>query len=270
MLLYYGVCTAAFGLIFGSFLNCMAMRIVRKEDFVRGRSHCMSCGHELSAGDLIPLFSWLIHKGRCRYCGEKISVRYPLAESAFSVLSLILYIAFIGCKGGFSIGAVITFFEYWFLTGCLFALTLTDLEDLTIPDGVILAGVINWGLFTALEIALGIKPINWMLHHLLAGFLVGAVMLILSLIMDRMIRKESLGGGDMKLYALLGLYLGYAGSYELVMLSCFLGLVFVAVRKVMNRESSAEFPFGPSIALAGYILLMASDTITNWYFGTLL
>ena len=263
MLIYYGACTAILGLIFGSFLNCTAMRIVRGEDFVKGRSHCMSCSHELSAPDLVPVFSYLFHKGRCRYCGAKISARYPLSELTFMVLSLGLYIFFIG----FGQGSIVTFFKYLFLTGCLYVVALTDLESFEIPNGALIVGTISWAVFTATEVLLGIHDIKWALHHLFSGFIIGAAMLLISLIMDKVLGRDSLGGGDIKLFSLLGIYLGYAGSYELVILSCIIGLLFAGVRKALSHATSKEFPFGPSIALSGYLLLIFGDNITNWYLG---
>ena len=265
MLIYYGVCAGILGLIFGSFLNCTAMRIVRGEDFVRGRSHCMSCGHELAAPDLIPLFSYLVHRGRCRYCGARVSARYPVTESVFMLLSVGLYIAMIG----FGLGSYITFFKYWFLTGCLYVIALTDLESFEIPDGAVLIGAVSWVIFTAAELVFGVHDIKWALHHVLAGLIIGAAMLLISLIMDKFLGRDSMGGGDIKLFALLGLYLGYAGSYELVILSCVLGLLFAGARKALLPGASKEFPFGPAIALGGYILLIFGDTLTGWYLGLL-
>ena len=226
----------------------------------------MSCSHELGAPDLIPVFSYLIHRGRCRYCGTKISARYPASEFAFMALSLGLYVAFIG----FGLGHIITFFKYWFLTGCLFVIALTDLESFEIPDGALLTGAFGWITFTIAEVILKIHDIKWALYHLLAGFIIGAVMLLISIIMDKMLGRDSMGGGDIKLYAMLGLYLGYAGSYELVILSCILGLLFAAVRKVLLKPDTKEFPFGPSIAFSGYLLLIFGDVLTNWYLGFML
>lgn len=263
LLIYYGVLTAVFGLVFGSFLNCTAMRIARGEDFVKGRSHCMSCSHELAATDLIPVFSYLIHKGRCKYCGAKVSVRYPITELSFMALSLGLYAAL----AGLSPGEIVTFFKCWFLTGCLFVISLTDLETFEIPDGAIIAGAISWVVFTAAEFFLGVHDIKWIIHHLIAALIIGAVMLLISLVMDKILGRDSMGGGDIKLFSLLGLYLGYAGSYELVLLSCIVGLLFAGARKIFIKKASKEFPFGPSIALSGYLLLIFGDRLTNWYLG---
>ncbi len=273
MIVYYGLCTAILGLLFGSFLNGTAMRVVRKEDFVKGRSHCMSCGHELSAIDLVPVFSYMLNKGRCRYCKAKVSARYPITELSFMGLSIILYI-FIAISGHgdrtilgttITVEALLKFLKYWFFTGCLFVVALTDIESFEIPDGALIIGLIGWIIFTAIETVLGLHDIMWVLHHILAGIAVGAVMLGMSLLMDKVLGKDSLGGGDIKLYALLGVYLGYAGAYELIILSCILGLAFAGIRRTLSPDASKEFPFGPSIAAAGYILLICGNGITEWY-----
>ena len=266
MYIYYGFCVILFGLIFGSFLNCCAMRLVRGEDFVRGRSHCINCGHELAAIDLIPLFSYLITKGRCRYCKEKISIRYPITEITFAVLSLFLYMYFI--PNGLSFQTV--FVRNWILTGCMFVLSLTDIENYEIPDGVIITGFINWIVFSLIDFFTGNIGFIEIIHNLIAGILCGSVMLILSLIMDRILKKESLGGGDIKLYAMLSLYLGYFGAYELVMFSCVIGIIFGFLRKKKKRNLNEEFPFGPCICAAAYILLFYSETITEWYVSSFL
>ena len=114
------------GAVMGSFLHCAAWRIVHGESFVRGRSHCPACGHVLGAAELIPVFSWLLQKGRCRWCGAKLSARYPLTELGFGLITAL-------CLLRFDL-TVLCLRNYVFLC-CLFLLTLTDLEDMLIPDG---------------------------------------------------------------------------------------------------------------------------------------
>ena len=259
--IYYVICISLFGLIFGSFLNCMAMRIVRKEDFVKGKSHCMECGHDLSARDLIPVFSFVFSRGKCRYCGKKISARYPIAELSFMILSVVLFLH--------TGSDWIVFYKNWILTGCLFAIALVDMESFEIPNMLLLTALISWGGFSILELIIGRCTLGYIGSRCLTGIGFGAVMLILSLVMDRVLNKDSLGGGDIKLFALLGFYLGIAGSYELIILSCIIGLIFAFVRKVLNPKASQEFPFGPAIAMSAYILLIVGDAITTWYLGLL-
>ena len=94
LLLYCGAVAVILGAVFGSFLNCAAWRIAHGESFLRGHSRCPSCGHELGARDLVPVLSWVFQRGRCRYCGVKISVRYPLTELAFALLTLLCLLRF--------------------------------------------------------------------------------------------------------------------------------------------------------------------------------
>ena len=270
MIIYYGGCVVLFGIIFGSFLNCTAMRLVRGEDFVRGRSHCPHCGHELTAIELIPVISFVIQGGRCRHCKEKISYRYILAEITFALLSLGLYLNLVLTPGmggiwGLGIEQLLIFLRDWILTGCLFLVTLTDLENCEIYDGVLIFGFVNFLIFEIVLMIMQRSSLSGLLFSLLAGLAVGAVMLLISLLMDKLLKKESLGGGDIKLFALLGTYLGFYGAYELVIISCVLGLIFVAIRKLTRPDAPKEFPFGPAIALGGYILLITEKYITAWY-----
>ena len=272
LIIYYGILTAVLGAIFGSFLNCMAMRISRGEDFIQGRSHCMDCGHELKAGDLIPVISFIASRGRCRYCGKKISPRYPAAELLFMILSLLLYITRIVAVGesGLDIPVIIGFIRDWALTGCLFALSITDLETYEIPDGYIISGILIWIAGAAAEFVIYPLSCSQPLrlidigHHLAAGVICGGVMLLLSLIMDRLLKKESLGGGDIKLFFMLGLYMTYFGVYGLIFLSAVIGLLMLPVIKRI-KNGDERVPFGPAIAMAEYILLIVGGPLEDLY-----
>ena len=272
--LYIGI-VAIYGLVFGSFLNCMAMRIVRGEDFIRGHSHCMSCGHELLARDLIPVASYLLSGGKCRHCGERISIRYPISELLFAFLAVGIYLRF---------GPSVLTIRNLALTGCLFALSLVDLESYRIPDGFLIAGVIIY--FVSAPFVE--KDFLLVLRHVLTGLLCAVFMLLFSLLMDHILKKESLGGGDIKLYGLLGMYLGFPCVYFLVMLSSIFGLLFAGVQRCadlwkqkmpgfvrpdfrsdIQSDRREAIPFGPSIAAAGYLLLLFGDEVTTWYLGFL-
>lgn len=265
MILYYGFCTTLFGLIFGSFLNCTAMRLVRGEDFVKGRSKCPHCGHELTPIELIPVLSYLLQKGRCRHCKEKISPRYIATEITFALLSLGLYLKLVLGGDFFNISEIIIFFRNWVLTGCLFIAALTDLESMEIHDGTLIFGLISYIIFAIVQLIIGTTDLLSIGLSVLAGLGLGAIMLLLSILMDKVLKKESLGGGDIKLFALLGLYLGFFGAYELIILSCILGLLFVGVRNKVKPDATKEFPFGPALACSGYIILLVGQYITEWY-----
>ena len=257
LILIYCCCVAAlFGAVMGSFLNCAAWRIAHGESFLKGRSHCPACGHTLGILDLIPLFSWLFLKGKCRYCGSKVSVRYFLAElfmAAVTVLCLLRFDITVHCLR-----------NYIFLC-CLFCLSLVDLENYTIPDGCLLISATVW------LVALPFMGMSWResLLHLLVGVIFGGGLLLLSLLMDRILKRDSLGGGDIKLYFVVGLYLGIAATLFSLLLACVLGLLFAFLRKRFGKAENEQIPFGPSIAAAAAVMLLFGDPMVRWYLGLL-
>ena len=257
LILIYCCCVAAlFGAVMGSFLNCAAWRIAHSESFLKGRSHCPACGHTLGILDLIPLFSWLFLRGKCRYCGSKVSVRYFLAElfmAAVTVLCLLRFDITVHCLR-----------NYIFLC-CLFCLSLVDLENYTIPDGCLLISAAVW------LVALPFMGMSWResLLHLLAGVIFGGGLLLLSLLMDRILKRDSLGGGDIKLYFVVGLYLGIAATLFSLLLACVLGLLFAFLRKRFGKAENEQIPFGPSIAAAAAVMLLFGDPMVRWYLGLL-
>lgn len=279
MIIYFGALTFIFGLILGSFLNCTAIRIARKQDWVKGKSHCMHCGHDLGALDLIPVISYVSTGGKCRYCRQKISPRYPLTEIIFGLLTLGLYLGVLARPlgawlNGSDIGIIdslVIFTRNVFLTGCLFIITLVDIEIQEVPDGCILAGVIAFVLTTPFAYNLSGEDSLWrfILFRLVAAAGTLLLMLGITFLVEKIVKRDAMGGGDIKLYAMMALYLGAVGSYELVMFSSILGIVCVMVRKAVKPDAPRELPFAPSITAAAYVLLIFSETITNWYLGLL-
>ena len=247
MLIYFCFMAGMFGAAMGSFLNCAAWRVARGESFLKGRSRCPACGHTLGAADLVPVFSWLFLRGRCRYCGARISPRYALTECAFAALTLL-------CLWLFGLTAL-CLRNYIFLC-CLFCLSLVDLDSFLIPDGCLIIPALAWLLTLPL-----IRPENAALYPL-AALIYGGGTLGLSLIMDNVLKKESLGGGDIKLFALMGLYLGPLASLFALMFSCVIGLLFVLLS---GYGRGKPFPFGPSIAAASALMLFCGEPITSWY-----
>ena len=254
LLIYCSFMASIIGAVFGSFLNCTAYRIVHGENFTKGRSHCTSCGHELSTLDLIPVLSWVFLKGKCRYCGKKVSVRYPLTELFFSVMAVCCLLKF---------DLTVLALRNFIFACCLFCLSLADMEGMTIPDGTLIIAAAAYLILTPLA------GISWktMGLHLLAGLGFGAALLLISLVFDRILGKESMGGGDIKLFALCGLYLGFVSGMFTVILACVIGLVFVAVWKALPGKKNPEFPFGPSVALSAWIVMLYGEPVVNWYLG---
>ena len=242
------------GAALGSFLHCAAWRVSRGERFTKGHSRCPACGHELDALDLIPLLSWLILRGRCRHCGAKIPVRYFLAELFFALLTLACLLRF---------GLSVLFLRNWVFLCCLFMLSLVDLEIREIPDGCLIAAALVW---------LAALPFLWTgwvsaLLHVAAGLVFGAGLLLVSLAMDRLLKKESLGGGDIKLLAVIGLYLGFLPTLFALILACVLGLLQAVCT---GKSRGSAFPFGPALSAAAALMLFFGDALIGLYLGLFL
>lgn len=250
MLIFFVIVAAAFGAVMGSFLNCAAWRVTHGESFVKGRSHCPECGHTLGALELIPVLSWVIQKGRCKSCGKRISIRYPFTELIFACLT-------VACLLRFDL-TVLCLRNYVFLC-CLFVLFLTDLDDMIIPDGCHIVAIAAW-VTTQPFLFSGWKDT---LLHLAAAFLFGGGLLAISLVMDRILGRDSLGGGDIKLFFVTGLYLGMIGTLFTMMLACIMGLIIHTLSR--SGQKYREFPFGPSIAVSAAVLLLFGQPLIAWY-----
>jgi leader peptidase (prepilin peptidase)/N-methyltransferase len=204
--------------------------------------------------DLIPIFSWLLLRGRCRHCGARIPARYFLSE---------LFCAAITVACLFRFDLTVLCLRNWAFLCCLFLLSLVDLDVSEIPDGCHIAAVVIW---------LAALPFLWSgwtdaLLHVAAGVAFGAGLLLVSLVMDRILKKESLGGGDVKLIAVIGLYLGFLPTLFALILSCFLGL---GQAVASGRGRGKAFPFGPALSAAAALMLFFGDALANWYLGLFL
>lgn len=249
--IYIAVLVALFGLVMGSALNCRAYRMANKKSWTKGHSICPKCSHELKAKDLVPLFSYVFLGGKCRYCRSPIPVRYPLTELILAACYTALLFRF---------DLTIQLIVCMILVSCLFTLSLIDLDIQIIPDRFLLipalfriAQLLYEGGFAAL----------W--HALIPALIFGGGLLVISLVMDKVLGKESMGGGDIKLMALLGLFFTIPECLLLLVLACVIGLVMAAV--LVKLKSGKPFPFGPALSIAAFITLLVGQAVTGWYLG---
>ncbi|MBR1496314.1 MAG: prepilin peptidase [Oscillospiraceae bacterium] len=236
------------GAALGSFLHCAAWRIARRESFLTGRSHCPLCGRSLGPAELVPVLSWLALRGRCRRCGARIPPRYVLSELAFALITLLALRRS---------GPLALCLRNLVFLGCLFCLSLVDMDIGEIPDGCLIIAALAWAAVVPFTI-------SWKMAALRAGagLFYGALLLVLSLFMDAWLKKESLGGGDIKLFAVVGLYLGWAGTLYALLLSCLLGLGMALAQR---RGPGQPFPFSPAISLAAAWMLLYGQGLIDWY-----
>lgn len=234
------------GLIVGSFLNVCIYRIPRGESIVSPPSHCPKCGSRVAARDLIPVFSYLFLKGRCRYCRERISPLYSLVEVITSLLFAAIYIQF---------GPNELLLKYLFLTAVLVVITFIDLEFYLIPDRIVLFALIA-GL-----------PLNLIARDLtivsaLSGMLsAGGFLLILAVV-----SRGGMGGGDIKLAAVIGFYLGWPNGFLALLFACMLaGIVGLALVLTRIKGRKDVIPFGPFIVAGTFISIFYGNYLLLWY-----
>ncbi|QJT16681.1 prepilin peptidase [Aeromonas sp. 1805] len=220
------------------------------------RSACPHCGHAITAMENIPLLSWLWLKGRCRECQAPISARYPLVELLTALLSLVVAATF---APGWGLLAALL------LTWVLVALTFIDLHKMLLPDQLTLP--LLWGglLF---NLAGGFAPLADAVIGAMAGYL---VLWSLYWAFKLLTGKEGMGYGDFKLLAALGAWLGWQALPIVLLLSSLVG-AFIGIGLILlhNHHQNKPIPFGPYLAIAGWIALLWGDTITRWYLTTFL
>lgn len=245
-----------YGLIIGSFLNVCIYRIPRGESIAWPGSHCPTCSHSLSWYDNIPLLSYLVLKGKCRYCKSNISAQYPVVESLNAVLYIIMYFRF---------GFGVDFIFYSLMSSVLLAIIFIDLKEMIIPDSLVLSILVLSVIHKTVNYFLyGISPeiINSFLGLLLAGGMFTAIVLI---------SRGGMGGGDVTLMGALGFVLGVKYILLNIFLSFVLGaIISLALLSAKIKKRKDPIPFGPFIVLGFFITSLWGKVIINWYFNILL
>jgi leader peptidase (prepilin peptidase) / N-methyltransferase len=238
------------GMVTGSFVGVVAHRIPRGSSIVGPRSVCDTCGAEIAAYDNIPVVSWIILRGRCRTCGARIPLLYPLVElalgAAFAATAVVLH----DDPAQLALGLV--------FVAMLAAITLTDIEGQIIPNSVLLVGAA-----TGLVMVAATDPSS-LPERLIAALAAGGLLLAVGLAYPR-----GMGMGDVKLAAVMGLYLGTAVAPAL-MVGVLSGAV-VGLGLMIARGSGArklKVPFGPFLALGGVVALLAGDQMIDAYLNT--
>jgi len=254
------IITFIFGAVVGSFLNVCIYRIPKGLSVVRPSSHCPSCGKPVRCYDNIPIISYIFLGGKCRSCGNRISIQYPLVE----FLNAVLY-ALAVWRFPYILWHLPAYFVF---ISAIIIITFIDLEYQIIPDSITLPGI-PIGLILGSTIlpdpffrweALGFKASS-------IGILLGGGLFYLTAIAGTAVfKKEALGGGDIKMMAMAGGFLGWKG----VLLTTFLGSLFgsligLFLIVVKGREWGSRIPFGPYLALGSLVSLFFGQEILMWY-----
>lgn len=246
-----------FGIIIGSFLNVCIYRIPRDESIVFPGSRCTSCKKPIPWYDNIPLLSYLMLRGRCRVCHEKISFRYFAVELVSALCLLILFINF-----NFNY----LFWIYSLLTFSLIVVTFIDLEFQIIPDRISLVGIFLGIILSVIFPGLQ-NAFTWKKAFLnsVTGVLTGGGLIYLTGILGQIVfKKESMGGGDVKLMAMLGAFLGWKMAILIFFLAPFFGAPIGIYMKFVTKEDI--IPYGPYISLASFTAIIWGHKILGLFF----
>lgn len=238
------ILTITYGVIIGSFLNVCIYRIPEKESIVVVRSHCMSCGKQLKWYDLVPLVSFLVLRGKCRYCKAKLSWQYPAVEALNGILYGLIVIA-----NGFNAVSIL----YCLATSALLALAVIDWRTYEIPPSFnIFIGILG-------IIRLALDFTHWQ------DYIIGCVSVSGFLLAILLITKgRGMGGGDVKLMAAAGLLLGWKLIILSLGLGCVLGsVIHIVLMRVQNKDRMLAF--GPYLSLGIYISMVCGNQIIDWY-----
>lgn len=235
-----------YGIVLGSFYNVVGLRVPKKESIVSPPSHCTACGRRLGVIDLVPLFSFLLLKGKCRGCAARISPIYPFMELLTGLLFVLSYWML-----GFSMELVIALL----LMSLLIIITVSDIAYMLIPDKVLLPFGI---LLLVLRLWIPLTP--WW------DSLLGAAVGFLILLLIAVVSKGGMGGGDIKLFFVIGLVLGTVHTLLTLFLAALIGsIVGLVFLKRTGQGRKTPIPFGPSIAAAAIIVYFWGTPIVSWY-----
>ena len=242
-----------FGLCLGSFANVCVYRIPLNKSIVHPASSCPHCGVKIRFFDNIPVFSYLLLMGRCRQCQASISMRYPLVEILMAFLSLALFIRF---------GFQLQYLQFMVFAGTLVILSFIDFDHKILPDVLTLPGIAVGWLVSFLP-----GGISWAdsLIGLAAG---GGSLYLVATVYERITGREGLGGGDIKLLAMIGAWMGWQSLPLIVLMSSLSGAVIGSVFILSGGKGArTQIPFGPFLSLGALSYLFFGRQISLWYFG---
>lgn len=238
----------------GSFFNVVIHRLPAGESIVRPGSHCPGCKHPIAFYDNIPLLSFLILMGKCRYCREPISVRYPLVEALTGLLALLLFRLH---------GVQVQFLIDFFFVSLLILITFIDLDTYTIPNVLSLSGIV-----AGLALSFFSLRVSW--FDSLLGIVLGGGFLYLIAVGYQYLRhQEGLGMGDVKLLGMVGAFLGWPGVLFTVLSGSVVGTLVGGVVMWRSRKGlNTMLPFGPFLSLGAITYLFWGQSFFRWYMET--
>jgi leader peptidase (prepilin peptidase)/N-methyltransferase len=245
------------GAFAGSFMNVCIYRLPRGESIVTPASHCPSCGKSIPWFDNIPILSFLILRGRCRFCKKKISARYIIVEALSGAVCVLLFLYF---------GLTAKFFILWFLSSALIVASFIDLRFHEIPDVItlpgIVIGIVLAGLYPPLMGKAG--NLSSFLDSVFGVLVGGGSIYLAGFIGEFIFKKESMGGGDVKLLAMIGAFIGWKLAVFTFFFAPFFGSIVGIALKVKHGKDI--IPYGPHLSLAAFVAILYGEKILEKLF----
>lgn len=240
-----------FGLLVGSFLNVCICRMPKEESIISPPSHCPQCSYRIRWYDNIPLISYLLLRGKCRGCGTHISLQYPLVEFLNGILALFLFLKF---------GPTPDFAALFLFSSALVVITFIDIEHQIIPDEISLPGIVIGFLLSFF-----LKEPGW-IDSLFGILLGGGSLLLVAYGYQKLTGKDGMGGGDIKLLAMMGAFLGWKAVPFIIFSSSMIGsVVGVSIMLLQKKDSKLAIPFGPYLAFGAMLYIFCGQKLISWY-----
>jgi len=244
------------GLALGSFMNVCIYRIPLEKSIIRPSSSCPNCGKKIRFYDNIPLISYLLLLGRCRHCHHPISWRYPAVEAITGLLSLALFIRY---------GLSLQYLLFLLFATTLVTISFIDLDHQIIPDVLSIPGIV-----AGLAAAFIPGNVSWFdsIIGIIGG---GGTLFLVGLIYEKLTGKQGMGGGDVKLLAMIGAWMGWRSLPFVLLVSSLTGAIIGSVFLLAaGKGYRVKIPFGPFLSLGALFYIFFGPQLTNWYMSLLL
>jgi len=264
-----------FGLAVGSFLNCLIYRLEKNKNFISGKSQCPNCGHQLAWHDLIPLVSFFILKGNCRYCHQKISLQYPLVELFTGIIFILVFYYFLNLPFANWQLVITTIVFYWLISCFLILVFVYDFRYSIIPDKISYPAILitfayqgfrvwnfgHWDLFACPEANLSCFGGIW---NFLIAAIIGSGFFFLLYTLSH---GKAIGFGDVKLGFLIGLILGWPKILVGLWISFLIGGLIAILLVVLKKKTlKSKIPLGPFLVFGTFAAIFWADQIINLFF----
>jgi leader peptidase (prepilin peptidase)/N-methyltransferase len=249
--MFFEIVSIIFGAIIGSFLNVCICRLPKDESIVSPGSHCPQCKNPIRVYDNIPLVSYVLLGGKCRYCRRPISMQYPLVEGVTALASFSMFMKF---------GPSFQYLYFFAFLCSLIVITVIDLYHQIIPDVISLPGIAV-GLLGAFAL-----PQRSFLQAFVGMLLGGGSLFVVATVYQWVLKREGMGGGDVKLLAMIGAFLGWKAVILTIVLSSLIGsVVGILLMVAKGKDFKYAIPFGPFLSLAAVLALFYGESMIRWY-----